>query len=102
MCIRDSFKADFFWQPTAFSKRLVDGEDFALRAVATDPDAWREATRTARAGLPPETVDLSTVWDRTDKPVMYDFVHSNELGARVVAEAIYRRLKPQLEEAAGR
>jgi hypothetical protein len=96
---RYGFKANFFWQPTVFSKRLVDGEEFALSAVATDPDAWRKATRTARAGLPPETVDLSTVWDRTDKPVMYDFVHSNELGARVAAEAIYRRIKPQLEEA---
>ncbi len=99
---RYGFKADFFWQPTVFSKRLVDGEDFALRGVATDPDAWRVATRTARAGLPPETVDLSTAWDRTDKPVMYDFVHSNELGARVVAAAIYKRIKPQLLEVAGR
>jgi hypothetical protein len=96
------FRANFFWQPTAFSKRLVKGEDFALRAVGTDPDAWRAATRAARESLPPGTVDLSTAWDSTDQAVMYDFVHSNELGARVAAEAIYRRLKPQLEEAAGR
>jgi hypothetical protein len=95
------FRANFFWQPTVYSKRIVKGEDFALRAVGTDADAWRAATRAARQSLPPETVDLGTAWDRTDKPVMYDFVHSNELGARVAAQAIYRRLRPQLLEAAG-
>jgi hypothetical protein len=31
---------------------------------------------------------------------MYDFVHTNELGARIVARALYRRLRPQLLEAA--
>jgi hypothetical protein len=95
------FRADFFWQPTVYSKRIVEGEDFALRAVGTDPAAWQAATGAARESLPPETIDLSTAWDGTDKPVMYDFVHSNELGARVAAQAIYRRLRPQLLEAAG-
>jgi hypothetical protein len=40
------------------------------------------------------------VLDSTRKPLMYDFVHTNELGARIVAQAIYRRLRPQLLEAA--
>jgi hypothetical protein len=96
------FHADFFWQPTVFSKHVLESEQFALGAVGTDSNAWGKATRSARESLPPATVDLSTAWDGTDKPVMYDFVHSNELGARIVAERIYQRIKPQLEEAAGR
>ena len=38
--------------------------------------------------------------DGTSQPLMYDFVHTNELGARIVAQAMYRRLRPQLLEAA--
>jgi lysophospholipase L1-like esterase len=96
------FDADFFWQPTVFTKRVVKGEEFAATGLGTDAGAWRAAAKAARESLPSGTVDLSEALSRTDKPLMYDFVHTNELGARIVAEAIYRRLKPQLEEAAGR
>jgi lysophospholipase L1-like esterase len=46
-------------------------------------------------------IDLSEALDGTAEPLMYDFVHTNELGARIVAEAIYKRVKPQLLAAAG-
>jgi hypothetical protein len=94
------FRAEFFWQPTAYSKRPIEGERQAVGSLGTDAAAWTKATDAARAALPSGTVDLSTVLDDTSKPLMYDFVHTNELGARIVAQAIYRRLRPQLLEAA--
>jgi hypothetical protein len=41
-------------------------------------------------------VDLSAVLDAAGAPVMYDFVHTNEDGARMVARALYERLRPTL------
>jgi lysophospholipase L1-like esterase len=41
-------------------------------------------------------VDLSDVLDRVDDPVMYDYVHTNERGAHIIAQAIYDQLKPTL------
>jgi hypothetical protein len=31
-----------------------------------------------------------------EQPIFYDFVHTNEGGARAAAEAIYEHLKPTL------
>jgi hypothetical protein len=59
-------------------------------------DAWRAADRSARSHLDPAVVDLSASLNGVRKPVMYDFVHTNELGARVIARAFYERLRPQL------
>jgi lysophospholipase L1-like esterase len=95
------FEADFFWQPSVYSKEVVGGERRAVGSLGTDAEAWTAATKSARAALPEGTVDLSEVLDDTDDALMYDFVHTNEEGARIVAEAIYERLRPQLREAAG-
>jgi hypothetical protein len=94
------FGADFFWQPSVYSKRVVKGEQRAVGSLGTNADGWTKASDAARAALSSSTVDLSTVLDRTTQPLMYDFVHTNELGARIVAQAIYRRMRPQLLEAA--
>ncbi len=94
------FRANFFWQPSVYSKEVREGEQQAVGSLGTDAAAWRRATAAARTELAPGVVDLSTVLDGTSKPLMYDFVHTNELGARIVAQAIYRRLRPQLLEAA--
>jgi lysophospholipase L1-like esterase len=32
---------------------------------------------------------------------MYDFVHTNELGARVIATALYEQLRPELLRLSG-
>jgi len=94
------FGVDFFWQPFVYSKRRVKGEEQAVGSLGTDPEAWTAASDAARSNLAPGVVDLSTALDGTDDPVLYDFVHTNELGARVMAEAIYRGVRPQLLELA--
>jgi hypothetical protein len=90
----------FFWQPHLYSKRRVPGEEQVEGTLATDPEAWRRADRAARARLAPGVFDLSRALDGVRSPVMYDFLHTNEVGARAVARAMYARLEPTLRELA--
>jgi hypothetical protein len=94
------FEARFFWQPSIFSKRVAAGEEPFEGWLGADPDAWRAADRAARARMSGSVEDLGDALDATRKPVMYDFVHTNELGARKVAEALYERLRPALRRLA--
>ena len=95
------FQAAFFWQPSLYSKRLDPGEEEVNGWLGTDPDAWREADRVARSRMAAPVQDVSGALDGVDRPVMYDFVHTNELGAKVMARVLYERLRPQLLELSG-
>jgi hypothetical protein len=66
--------------------------------LGSDAQAWRAATRAARSSLDPNVIDLSTALDGVSAPVMYDLAHTNELGARAIAESLYRELRPTLVE----
>ncbi|MGB3409647.1 MAG: hypothetical protein WBA45_00510 [Microthrixaceae bacterium] len=50
----------------------------------------------ARSGADP--VDLSHAFDDLKEPVLFDFAHTNELGARVVAEGMFKELRAQLHD----
>jgi hypothetical protein len=91
-------RSAFFWQPTVYSKRVVPGEEGALIWLGADEDAWRTATRSARVRLRAPVTDVSEALNGVRSPVMYDSAHTNELGARAVAKALYERLRPQLRE----
>ena len=84
----------FFYQPSAASLSTST----TLDVPVTDED--RAATARFRAVLPPEVIDLAGVFDGLDEPVYLDGVHTNELGARVVAHAMYENLRGDLAEAA--
>jgi len=66
----------YFWQP-----------------VSTD----QPAVGYAREHLPKGVIDLSDVFGRAEGDVYIDTTHTNEAGARMVAEAMWARLKPQVE-----
>lgn len=92
-----------FWQPIALSKRpsaadaeLYDRLKFDQDKLAASASRYRAALARADVGA----VDLSTVFDRLEVPVYFDWGHTNELGARTVAEAMYGYLGPQLRELA--
>lgn len=87
----------FFWQPSYYTKDRVAAEDEIAGYWAEDPRAWRLASRVAREQLRAPVVDLGDALDDVDEPVMYDFHHTNEKGARVMAEAIFERVRGQLE-----
>jgi hypothetical protein len=44
-------------------------------------------------------VDLGDALDGATEPVLWDFVHTNEEGARLVAQALFANLEPDLERA---
>lgn len=70
----------FFWQPV----KKPPGEYLAI------------ADR-----LPEGVIDITDAYDDISLPIFIDGGHTNELGARVVAEAMYGSIRPQLL-AAGR
>ena len=90
------FDAGFFWQPSVYTRELVKEEEPLTSIAGYNADAWRAATRVMRSRLTPPVVDLSRVLDGVREPVMYDVAHTNEQGARLVAAALYERLRPDL------
>jgi lysophospholipase L1-like esterase len=94
------FETAFFWQPFLYSKRMHAGEEQLRGWLGTDQEAWGGADAAARARLHPAVAGLSGELDRVRSPVMYDFVHTNELGAKVMARALYQRLRPTLQRLA--
>ncbi len=83
------FRAEFFWQPLLYTKPVVNGEQDALTEFGATPEAWYASSAEARRLLKPPVIDLSDVLDNVRQPVFVDFDHTNELGAEVIASAIY-------------
>lgn len=89
----------FFWQPTLETKRPTPADDEVLAYVGLDkerlPDIAQLIDRTIEvSGADP--IDLTKSLDGISTPVFLDVGHTNELGARTVAEAMYAELRPQL------
>jgi hypothetical protein len=90
------FEAFFFWQPTLYTKQIVRGEEDIPGSWAEDPEVWRVLTSEARRHLEAPVIDLSDALDGVREPVMYDFHHTNERGADVMATAMYERAQARL------
>lgn len=70
----------FFWLP-------IDGGDGVGSTYGAAADA-----------LDPSVTDLRDSLDAADGPVYLDETQVNEVGARLVAEAMYESLRPQIEQ----
>jgi lysophospholipase L1-like esterase len=91
-------QASFFWQPFIFTKKLLPEEQKYLTLDTYEPSRWDPAVKEARDRLKSTPiVDLGDSLDRATSPVFWDFVHTNEEGARLAAQAIYSRMLPQLQ-----
>lgn len=99
---RYDFEVVHYWQPTMYTKdRLVDGEQELLEPLHLDEfrfDAFVDLSAATAAALPAGVVDLADALDGRQEPILNDQVHTNELGARLVAEAIYADLVPRLAD----
>jgi lysophospholipase L1-like esterase len=85
-----------FWQPSIFSKTPLLPEE-RLGFLSSPIGKTRNyIVDQIRQGLPPPTIDLASALDRVATPVLIDTVHLNEKGARVIAEEIYRHIRPTL------
>jgi len=89
-------KSAFFWQPIFYSKRRIPGELPPEALLGTDPAAWTGAYRIARADLRPPAVDVAGALNAVTTPVMFDFIHTNELGAEAVSQELFAHLVPTL------
>ena len=93
-------RAAFFWQPSVFTKRLLPEEEAYLGLAGYEPARWVPAVEEARRLLrTTPIVDLGDALDGATEPVLWDFVHTNEEGARLVAQALFANLEPDLERA---
>lgn len=85
----------WFNQPTTWSTPMPEEQV----AWLGDSDRFgREVTEAYEEVLPDGVVDLSTLFADAPEPVFYDTAHTNELGARRVAEAMWEDLQPRLGE----
>lgn len=63
----------------------------------TPPDpSWRKRYAAIADTLPAGVVDLRAILAGVDQPTFFDYTHTNELGARIVGERLYRELAPTL------
>lgn len=95
------FELAFFWQPFVYTRdAAVEGEEPVIGSWGTDPAAWTAASDAARAEIHPSVVDISDAYADVAEPLYYDYVHTNERGAELVAAEMYDRLRPRLLELA--
>ena len=89
----------FFWQPNAFTKQLLPDEQPYTHMDLYEAQRWVPAVTEARKLLRGSRfVDLGSALDGAGTPVLWDFVHTNEEGARLVAAAMLDSLRPKLEK----
>ena len=94
--------ASFFWQPNVFTKKLLPEEQAYTEMAGYDAARWVPAVAEARELLQGTAyVDAGAALDGATTPVLWDFVHTNEEGARLSADAIYWRAPAERSCAAG-
>lgn len=86
-----------FWQPQLVSKRYDPADDGVWKALGSSPstDRPRVDPMLEQADLD-GVIDISRVFDDVHEPLFLDWGHTNELGAQLVAEAIYAHLEIQV------
>jgi len=89
-------EVQFWFQPTIYTKEPVPGEVEVLERVAVRTPDWVPVTQAVRDRLPADVVDLADVLDDHPDPLFWDAVHTNETGARLIAEAAWPALRSAL------
>jgi lysophospholipase L1-like esterase len=92
-------EAAFYWQPFVYTKKLLPEEQAYTQFDDYDPARWVPAMAEVRKLLKktPYT-DIGNALDGATEPVLWDFVHTNEEGARLSAQAIFDNLRPRLQQ----
>lgn len=90
-----------FWQPRLDTKKFAPADRPAFERIgALPPSQSRKWVDPVLPLADVDVVDLTAAFDQLTEPVFIDWGHTNELGARVAAEAIYQHLRPDLERLA--
>jgi lysophospholipase L1-like esterase len=83
-----------FWQPFASTRRPTPNDRPLIDRIHSRRTDMVAATTTYRRTLDHldrPVVDVTDAMDGTDEPVYFDYAHTNELGARLVSEAMWER-----------
>lgn len=88
------FEVRTFWQPCAYTKNPVHEDEKAQRKEFAP--ALEEVYMKTTEAVGSATTSITDALDGLEGPIMIDWCHTNEAGARAVAEAIYTRVKPTL------
>jgi hypothetical protein len=101
--IGESYGIDvqYWFQPTLFSKGPVEGEEQLIGRAANRSPQWVPVIESLRQDLPPEVVDLADALDGQTDPLFWDVVHTNETGARLIAEDAWPSLREAITSDAG-
>jgi lysophospholipase L1-like esterase len=86
---------DIYGRALRLVEDLAEDHDVPVRFYWQPRDGGWPAEVTAR--IPDPVVDLSDVFAGVDEPVFIDAAHTNELGARVMAEALWDDLARDLD-----
>jgi len=85
-----------FWQPVAVSRAPSASDDGLFDRIALS----RQGAETSRAEYEMlfdhtdvGAIDISDAMDVSDEPIYFDWSHHNELGARLVGDAMYRHIR---------
>lgn len=88
------------WQPDLFNTPALEpGEEQVVDDLGLDEFRYEAVARISRSTvtqLPDGVIDLTDAFAGETGPVLTDQAHTNELGARLVAEALYPHLAPAL------
>jgi lysophospholipase L1-like esterase len=88
-----------FWQPDIVSKERTESDEELADLLGLNDDYLERAGEigaAVRDALPEQVIDLSGALDDVEQPVMIDQVHTDEVGARVIAEAMYPAIAERL------
>jgi len=89
----------FFWQPQALTKEPSLADTPLFDRLGIDPTT-QPSTRARISAVADQVgvIDVSDALDEVTVPVYLDAGHTNELGASVIARALYLHLRPLLDE----
>ena len=88
-----------FWQPSLETKAHHPADDELLDYLGIEAGALPGFAETVDQTITvsgADPIDLTDSLDQIQEPVFLDWGHTNELGAKTVAAAMYAELRPQL------
>lgn len=100
---QDRAVADIYRRGRSLVDQIAADAGVATRYFWQPVSVSRPSYRSTAQAMAPETIDLTGALDQVDEPVYVDspevddFIHTNEHGARLIAEAMWPHLRPQVE-----
>jgi len=82
----------YVWQPSRLSRPQVPGEP----ADKPDTVAGRQREASIYDHVPDDVINMMDVFKGNGQALFYDDQHHNEVGAKLVGEALFARLAPDL------